>query len=74
MRAVDNKAELRMEIFAVLTRLAKRYPQLRICQIIGNATGSTDPYYVRDGELLAGLLNYEWNSYAREQNGGDDTA
>lgn len=34
-----------------------RHPDLRLAQIIGNVTGSTDPYYFEDDELLTRLTD-----------------
>lgn len=37
---------------------ARRFPELRICQIIGNATSTTDPYYITDDNLAQALIDY----------------
>jgi hypothetical protein len=43
---------------------AKVYPQLRLCQIIVNATGHSDPFYVTDDSLAQFLINYLRNGEA----------
>ena len=35
-----------------------RYPDLRICQIISNATRKNDPFYVEDRKLAVDLDDY----------------
>lgn len=40
-----------------LDRALRRWPNLRICQLIVNATTS-DPYYVTDSDLAAALDRY----------------
>ena len=35
-----------------------RHPDLRICQIISNATGKNDPFYVEDRKLAVDLDDY----------------
>lgn len=51
-----------MEALAILKRLKKRYPYLRVGQIIANALPSilkSDPYYITDEDLTFGLQNLE---------------
>jgi hypothetical protein len=51
---VDKRA-LRENTVQTLGLLAERYPNLRIGQIIGNALGGLDYYYVEDEELARAL-------------------
>ena len=46
------------EIAFLLETLKAICPELRVCQIIGNATGSNDPYYITDQELKEKLREY----------------
>jgi hypothetical protein len=41
-----------------LAAAAKAFPQLRICQLIGNATNKPDTFYVTDEELARWLREY----------------
>jgi hypothetical protein len=41
-----------------LAQCASLYPELRLCQIIVNATGHSDPFYVTDDGLAQKLLDY----------------
>ena len=53
--------EVRKEVLQVLNRLSDRYPQLRICQLVGNVLPAeiVDPYYLEDSELLKHLIAFE---------------
>lgn len=54
-------------LLAVLARYWKAHPDLRLAQIIGNATGLSDPYYFEDSELLAALLKMEGSNAVRHE-------
>ena len=43
---------------AALQKAIAQFPELRLCQLIVNATGRSDPYYVEDGELIQYIANY----------------
>jgi hypothetical protein len=46
------------QILVELKALKMRYPQLRLSQIINNAVGYQDSYYLSDKELLHHLEEY----------------
>lgn len=57
---------MRRGVIQAIDRLSSKYPDLRITQLIGNATPSeeaqklnNDLYYVEDSQLLEWLLGYE---------------
>lgn len=57
MRAVDSivmQDDLRLALFGALQRAKSQ----RVCQVIVNATGRADPFYVEDDELIAALNGY----------------
>ena len=55
----DPRRQLALD---TLNLLAKAQPELRICQIVGNALGAGDHYYVTDDKLLLHLEAYaEWS-------------
>ena len=66
-----DKAALRKNTVETLAVLVERYPNLRIAQIIGNATlGSlSDLYYMDDVELARGL-NQLFISYTQFEAAG----
>lgn len=41
-----------------LDQCRRQFPELRLCQIIVNATGRNDPFYVTDDELYEKLMAY----------------
>lgn len=45
------------EIFQLIGQIKQSHPELRIGQIIFNATGQYDCFYVEDEDLLKGLKN-----------------
>ena len=54
------------ELLTEITRLSEKYPELRLCQLIGNALPAeerekrdNDIYYVEDAELLRWLREFE---------------
>ncbi len=54
------------ELLAELTRLSEKYPDLRLCQLIGNSIPvdeaqrrNNDIYYIEDDQLLQWLRRYE---------------
>ncbi len=50
------------KVLACIERLWRRNPDLRLCQLIGNALPSIkDPYHVEDLILLQRLHEYEQN-------------
>jgi uncharacterized protein YihD (DUF1040 family) len=38
----------------------RRYPELRLGQIVGNFARDSDPYYIEDDDLAAALENAMW--------------
>ena len=57
---------MNQELLADITRLSEKYPDLRICQLIGNAIPAeeaarrdNDIYYIEDAQLLQWLRSYE---------------
>lgn len=48
----------RSEILQLLGVLSYEQPELRLCQIIGNATGCENSYYIEDEEMLIRLKEY----------------
>ena len=50
-----NKAALRKQTVETLALLVERYPNLRVGQILNNAVGGLDLYYIEDVELARGL-------------------
>ncbi len=53
--------KVRNELLVTITRLSTKYPDLRVCQLIGNSlpAGQIDIYYIEDSELLQYLLQFE---------------
>ena len=54
--------EVRREVLQNLSRISDKDPNLRICQLVGNAKppkGKNDTYYTEDSQLLNWLLEYE---------------
>ena len=47
------------EILRLLKRLWKKYPELRLGQLLSNAIQITDIYYVPDDALLKCLMEYK---------------
>jgi hypothetical protein len=45
-------------MFVALLQVQQTYPTLRIGQIISNAVGPRDAYYVSDEDLVKALENY----------------
>lgn len=43
------------EVLSVLSRVWYKQPDLRLCQLIMNATEQRDPYYTEDEDLLKKL-------------------
>ncbi len=60
---------LRKNTVETLALLVERYPNLRVAQIIGNALGEGDPYYVTDVEL-ARALNQLFVTYTQFEAAG----
>jgi hypothetical protein len=60
---------LRKTAIETLALLVERYPNLRICQILGNAVSSGDPYYKTD-EDLARELNQLFVTYTQFEAAG----
>jgi hypothetical protein len=57
-------AETRAHVIRRLESIAERYPNLRLGQILINATSGHALYYVEDHKLLA-LLNDLWVTYTQ---------
>lgn len=45
-------------VLVALAKAAKNTPELRICQLIVNATYKSDPFYVEDTDLIRALREY----------------
>jgi hypothetical protein len=56
-RAAKNHV-LCSELLTVLVDALRRNPELRVCQLIVNATGCDDPFYVEDDALVRALDSY----------------
>jgi hypothetical protein len=55
----ESERQTRMDDVAIALRNAwLRFPYLRLCQLIVNATGRDDPFYVEDRELIEALNSY----------------
>jgi len=69
--------EVRRQLLSTIERLSAKYPALRLCQLIGNATPpeeakrrGNDLYYVEDSVLNQWLLIYEcWVEAASKEKG-----
>jgi hypothetical protein len=51
-----------MEVLAILARIKKAHPELRIGQIIGNSLPANfhgDPFYISDAEFAENLKKFE---------------
>lgn len=48
----------RIEVLFELWRTARVFPYLRLTQLIVNATGRNDPFYVSDDQLACDLQAY----------------
>lgn len=53
-----NESSGRAEALGMVAIAAARFPELRICQIIVNATGASDPFYITDDNLAVMLLEF----------------
>jgi len=51
----------RDQVLKVVAALWAKYPKLRLCQLLGNATiqFARDPYYVEDERLMEMLKKYD---------------
>lgn len=47
-----------LRLMVALARAKQRFPAMRMTQIICNATGRNDPFYVTDEDLIAALDTY----------------
>ena len=54
-----KKDSLQNEVLTELARVWDKHPNLRLCQLIVNATNCTDPFYKTDKDLLDDLTNYD---------------
>jgi hypothetical protein len=54
----DREVQIR-ETCRLLEAVWQKYPDLRLCQLIVNATNKNDPYYVSDPELLSKIVQYD---------------
>jgi hypothetical protein len=50
--------EKRAAALETLAAVSERFPALRICQLVMNATAVSDPYYLTDHELNNALMAY----------------
>ena len=58
------------QVIATLRRIWLKNPDLRLCQLIGNALPAIrDPYHVEDDRLLQRLREYEQNLVLPTQKG-----
>lgn len=55
----ESRAQDRARLMLVLDSVLPSFPHLRLCQLIANATGRDDNFYVEDGALCDALLDYE---------------
>lgn len=39
-------------VMDAIDRASMAFPELRVCQLIVNATGKSDPFYVEDNDLI----------------------
>lgn len=60
-RVITMKEQMRSQLLKTISRLAGKYPELRIGQILGNAIHG-DLYYINDDVLLKTLLEYEYKT------------
>lgn len=57
MRVADSIVKER-DLQIALHGALQRAKSQRVCQVIVNATGRADPFYVEDDELIAALNGY----------------
>lgn len=50
--------EKRTAALETLAAVSERFPNLRVCQLIANATAVNDSYYVEDSQLTGALMAY----------------
>jgi uncharacterized protein YihD (DUF1040 family) len=48
----------REALLEVLASAWAAHPELRLCQLIVNASGRNDPFYVEDDDLALDLIHY----------------
>lgn len=48
----------RLDALAARKAASDRFPHLRVCQLISNATTVSDPYYITDKQLEVALREY----------------
>lgn len=54
----DRRSDEVEETLRVIRLAAGAFPDLRLCQLIVNATGKNDPFYVTDEKLRHDLQAY----------------
>lgn len=47
-----------LRLMIAIARAKQRFPAMRLCQIIVNATGNNDPFYTTDEALIHALDIY----------------
>ncbi len=56
----DARTQAEQDALLEVLRSAWRdQPHMRLCQLIVNATGRRDPFYVEDDDLAHALIEYE---------------
>jgi len=55
---VNREFSASTEALGVLAVAVAKFPQLRICQLIVNATNTKDPFYITDDNLAVMLLDF----------------
>ncbi|MFW6310823.1 MAG: hypothetical protein ACOC1K_01160 [Nanoarchaeota archaeon] len=57
-----NKKVTKAELLSIVLKVWLNNPQLRLCQLIESAIPTDyDPYFVKDGELMNFLKEYDKN-------------
>jgi len=55
---MTRKEYLRAKLLEIIKAISEKYPELRLCQILGNSYPLNDMYYVEDEVLLNRLIEY----------------
>ncbi len=70
IRRASTDNEMNDQLLIALLTALRRWPDQRVGQIIVNATGRSDPFYVEDDELIRALHVYGRKPKKEAESGG----